>query len=280
METNIEAYTQYVDLAVEYGTTYGIKVVLALLIFLIGKRIARGITNVAVKAMEKQDVDIELIGFLNSLLYWALFAVVVIAALGQLGIQTASFVAILGAAGLAVGLALQGSLSNFAAGVLIILLRPIRVGDFVELAGTSGSVSSIRVFTTELRTGDNKAVVIPNSRVLDSNIVNYSSTGRRRVDMVIGVGYDDDLDLTRKVLTELVQADDRILKDPAPVIAVNELADSSVNFIVRPWVNSGDYWGVHNDFLEAVKKRFDKEGISIPFPQRVVTTIVESKQDN
>ncbi len=277
METNIEAYTQYVDLAVEYGTTYGIKVVLALLIFLIGKRIARGITNVAVKAMEKQDVDIELIGFLNSLLYWALFAVVVIAALGQLGIQTASFVAILGAAGLAVGLALQGSLSNFAAGVLIILLRPIRVGDFVELAGTSGSVSSIRVFTTELRTGDNKAVIIPNSRVLDSNIVNYSSTGRRRVDMVIGVGYDDDLDLTRKVLTELVEADDRILKDPAPVIAVNELADSSVNFIVRPWVNSGDYWGVHNDFLEAAKKRFDKEGISIPFPQRVVTTIVESK---
>ena len=277
METNIEAYTQYVDLAVEYGTTYGIKVVLALLIFLIGKRISRGITNVAVKAMERQDVDVELIGFLNSLLYWALFAIVVIAALGQLGIQTASFVAILGAAGLAVGLALQGSLSNFAAGVLIILLRPIRVGDFVELAGTSGSVSSIRVFTTELRTGDNKAVIIPNSRVLDSNIVNYSSTGRRRVDMVIGVGYDDDLDLTRKVLTELVEADDRILKDPAPVIAVNELADSSVNFIVRPWVNSGDYWGVHNDFLEACKKRFDKEGISIPFPQRVVTTIVESK---
>ncbi|MBX2848675.1 MAG: mechanosensitive ion channel [Acidiferrobacterales bacterium] len=275
METDINAYKQYVDIAIQYGSTYGLKIIIALVIFLIGKRFARGVTNLATRGMKKQNVDIELIGFIDSMLYWALFAVVIIAALGQLGIQTASFVAILGAAGLAVGLALQGSLSNFAAGVLIILLRPIRVGDFVEMAGTSGAVHSIRVFTTELRTPDNKAVTIPNSRVLESNIINYSSTGRRRIDMVIGVGYDDDLQLTRKVIEELIQQDERILSEPEPAVAVNELADSSVNFIVRPWVNSDDYWGVHNDLLEKIKTRFDAEGISIPYPQREVHTIVK-----
>lgn len=277
METDINAYKQYIDLAIQYGSEYGLKLFFSLLIFWIGKRVARGITNVATKGMQKQGVDVELVGFVSSLLYWALFGMAIIAALGQLGIQTASFVAIIGAAGLAVGLALQGSLSNFAAGVLIILLRPIRVGDFVEMAGTSGAVNAIRIFTTELRTPDNKAVTIPNSRVLDSNIVNYSSTGTRRVDMVVGVGYQDDLDHTRRILEELVQAHDRILKDPAPTIAVNELADSSVNFIVRPWVASADYWDVHNELTENIKKRFDEEGISIPFPQREVHTIVKQE---
>lgn len=275
MEKNIEAYQQYIDLAIKYGSEYGVKITVALIIFMIGKRIAKGISSLATKTMQKQEVDVELIGFVSSLLYWALFAIVIIAALGQLGIQTASFVAIIGAAGLAVGLALQGSLSNFAAGVLIILLRPIRVGEFVEMAGTSGTVNSIRIFTTELRTPDNKAVTIPNARVLDSNIINYSSTGTRRVDMVVGIGYGDDIDHARNVIQNIIDADKRILKDPAPTVAVSQLADSSVNFIVRPWVGSDDYWGVHNDFTENVKKRFDAEGISIPFPQREVHTIVK-----
>ncbi|GAA6136450.1 mechanosensitive ion channel [Arenicella sp. 4NH20-0111] len=277
METDINAYKQYWDLALKYGSEYGLKILLAIAIFLIGKRIARAITNLAVKTMRKQEVDIELIGFIDSLLYWGLFAVIVVAALGQLGIQTASFVAILGAAGLAIGLALQGSLSNFAAGVLIILLRPFRVGEFVDIAGTAGTVHTIKIFTTELRTGDNKAVIIPNARVLDSNITNFSSTGSRRVDMVIGIGYDDDIDKARDVIKGLIAADSRILSEPAPIVAVTELADSSVNFIVRPWVCSADYWGVHNDMIENIKKSFDKEGISIPYPQRQVhTTVVEN----
>ncbi len=279
METDINAYKQYVDMAIEYGSVYGLKILIALAIFLVGKRIARGVTSLATKAMEKQGVDVELVGFFDSLIYWALFAVVAIAALGQLGIQTASFVAILGAAGLAVGLALQGSLSNFAAGVLIILLRPIRVGEFVEMAGTSGTVNSIKIFTTELLTPDNKTITIPNSRVLESNIVNYSSTGTRRVDMVIGIGYDDDIDKARGVIKDLIGGDERVLAEPAPVVAVNELADSSVNFIVRPWVNSGDYWGVHNDFMENIKKAFDAQNITIPYPQQVITTVqVEPSQ--
>lgn len=276
METNLDAYTQYFDTALGYAYTYGLKIILALAIFWIGKRAARSIANLAVKALQKQDVDIELIGFLDSLLYWGLFAVVVVAALGQLGVQTASFVAILGAAGLAIGLALQGSLSNFAAGVLIILLRPFRVGEFVEVAGTSGSVERIRIFTTELRTGDNKAVIIPNSRVLDSNIINYSSTGRRRVDLVIGIGYDDDIDHARRTINRVIASDARVLTEPEPKVAISELADSSVNFIVRPWVKSDDYWDVHNDLLENIKKQFDADGISIPFPQRVVTSVKPS----
>ncbi|MCH2190848.1 MAG: mechanosensitive ion channel [Gammaproteobacteria bacterium] len=273
METNFEAYSQYIKAASELAAQYGIKLLFAIAIFVIGKRLARGITNLAIKGMEKQDIDVELIGFFDSLIYLALFAMVIIAALGQLGIQTASFVAIIGAAGLAVGLALQGSLSNFAAGVLIILLRPIRVGDFADIAGTSGTVRNIRIFTTELRTGDNKAVIIPNSRVLDSNITNYSSTGTRRIDMVFGIGYDDDIDQAKKVLLQIVEKDERVLQNPAPVVAVNELADSSVNFIVRPWVKTADYWGVHNDTMEAVKKGFDAKGISIPYPQSQVHMI-------
>lgn len=273
METNIQAYSQYFDIGIDLATTYGLKIIFALVIFFVGKKVARMITNLITKTMQNHNVDVELVGFLSSLLYWGLFAMVVIAALGQLGVQTASFVAILGAAGLAIGLALQGSLSNFAAGVLIILLRPIRVGDYVEIAGESGEVKQIKIFTTELRTGDNKAVIIPNARVLEGNIVNYSSTGKRRVDLVIGVGYNDDIDLTKRVLNDIVSNHEHILDVPEPTIAVNQLADSSVNFIVRPWVKSKDYWTVHNDLLETIKKEFDQKGISIPYPQRVITSI-------
>lgn len=277
MEKTITAslsnYQHYIDLVVEYGSLYGVKLIVALIIFLIGKRVARGITNLAVKAMKKGDIDNELIGFLESLIYWGLFVIVVIAALGQVGIQTASFIAILGAAGLAVGLALQGSLSNFAAGVLILILRPFNVSDFVDVAGTAGTVTRINIFTTELLTGDNKKIIIPNSRVLDSNIINFSSTGTRRVDMIFGVSYDDDIEQVKAILQSIVDEDDRILSEPSVRIALSELADSSVKFVVRPWVNSADYWNVLFDFNAAVKKRFDAEGISIPFPQRDVHII-------
>jgi small conductance mechanosensitive channel len=196
--------------------------------------------------------------------------VVIIAAIGQVGIQTTSFIAIFGAAGLAVGLALQGSLSNFAAGVLIVLFRPYKVGDFVEAAGIAGVVEQVQILTTILKTGDNKQIIVPNGQIMDSIITNYSANDKRRVDMVVGVSYDDDLDKVRSTIEELVAADERILAEPACTIAVSALADSSVNFVVRPWVNTADYWGVMFDLTEAIKKRFDKEGISFPFPQQDV----------
>jgi len=262
--SNLDAY---VTLFAEHGPTYLIKFVTAFLIFWIGKRIARWVTNMIVAGMRKNDVDSELQGFFNSLIYWVLFALVCITALGQLGVQTASFVAILGAAGLAVGLALQGSLSNFAAGVLILVLRPFRVGEFVDIAGESGKIQTIKIFTTELRTGDNKCVIIPNARVLDSNIVNHSSTGTRRVDLVFGIGYDDNIQQARDVITRIMDADSRILKEPEAAVMVSELADSSVNLAVRPWVKTEDYWGVMADMKESIKNAFDDDGISIPYPQ-------------
>lgn len=277
MEQTITAtignYEKYAEIVVHYASLYGVKLFFALVVFLIGKRIARMLTNVAVKAMKKGDVDRELIGFIDGLIYWGLIVIVVIAALGQLGIQTASFIAILGAAGLAVGLALQGSLSNFAAGVLIVILRPFNVGNYVEMAGTAGTVVRINIFTTELLTGDNKQIIIPNSRVLDSNIVNFSSTGTRRIDMVFGIGYSDDIDKAKDILRNIIDNDKRVLKDKDARIAVSELGESSVNFVVRPWVNSADYWDVLFDMNAEVKRRFDAEGISIPFPQRDVHII-------
>ncbi len=199
-----------------------------------------------------------------------LMVVVVIAAVGALGVQTTSFIAILGAAGLAVGLALQGSLSNFASGVLIIIFRPYKVGDWIEGAGISGAVVDVQILTTILKTGDNKQIIVPNSQIMDSIITNYSANDTRRVDMVVGVSYADDVDKVRAALEDLITAEERILDDPAPTIAVSELADSSVNFVVRPWVKTADYWGVKFDLTEAIKKRFDQDGISIPFPQRDV----------
>ncbi|MBT8102148.1 MAG: mechanosensitive ion channel, partial [Gammaproteobacteria bacterium] len=205
------------------------------------------------KMMRRQEVDKTLETFICNLVRMALLIVVIIAAIGALGIQTTSFIAIFGAAGLAVGLALQGSLSNFASGVLIVLFRPYKVGDFIEGAGISGSVEQVQILTTVLKTGDNKQVIVPNSQIMNSVITNYSANDTRRVDMVIGVSYDDDLDKVRSTLQELVAADDRILNDPACTIAVSALADSSVNFVVRPWVKTTDYWGVMFDLTEAIK---------------------------
>jgi small conductance mechanosensitive channel len=232
--------------------------------------LAKKIKKYVANTMEKREVDALLASFSSNIIYVALVAFVVIAALGQLGIQTTSFVAIIGAAGLAIGLSLQGSLSNFASGVMIIAFRPFKVGDFVEAGGVSGVVEGIQIFSTQMRTGDNKNIIVPNSNITGSNITNYSAKDTRRVDMTFGIGYDDDIKKAKEILTEIVTSDERVLKDPEPLIAVSELADSSVNFAVRPWVNTGDYWGVYFDLTEAVKLRFDKEGISIPYPQQDV----------
>jgi len=247
-----------------------------LAIFLVGKFVVRLVVSAIAKLMQKQEVDKTLETFICNLVRTALMVVVVIAAIGAIGIETTSFIAIFGAAGLAVGLALQGSLSNFASGVLIVLFRPYRVGDWIEAAGISGSVEQVQILTTILKTGDNKQIIVPNSQIMDSIITNYSANDTRRVDMVVGVSYSDDIDKVRETIMELIAADDRILAEPAPRIAVSQLADSSVNFIVRPWVKTSEYWDVLFDLTEAVKKRFDKEGISIPFPQQDVHLYKES----
>jgi len=240
----------------------------ALLIFLVGRWLARAITGVVRKAFARTDMEDTLERFLCNMIYAVLLAVVIIAAVGQLGVETTSLLAVFGAAGLAIGLALQGSLSNFAAGVLIVAFRPYKVGDFVEAAGQSGSVLEVQIFTTVLKTADNKKVIVPNSQIMNGTITNYSALGTRRVDMVFGCGYSDDIDTAYKVLQSIIDNDSRILQDPAPSIALNALADSSVNFNVRPWVNSADYGAVYNDITEQVKRQFDAAGLNIPFPQR------------
>ena len=263
-------WNQLLDLLQTKGVDFGINLLIALAIFYFGKMVIRLVVRGLRKVMRRQEVEKTLETFVCNLVSMVLLVVVIIAAIGQLGIETTSFIAIFGAAGLAVGLALQGSLSNFAAGVLIVLFRPYKVGDFVEAAGISGVVEQVQILTTVLKTGDNKQIIVPNGQIMDSIITNYSANDKRRVDMVVGVSYDDDLDKVRSTIQELVAADERILAEPACTIAVSALADSSVNFVVRPWVNTADYWGVMFDLTEAIKKRFDKEGISFPFPQQDV----------
>jgi small conductance mechanosensitive channel len=249
---------------------FGIALITAIVIFYVGRLVVKMITRGMRKVMDAREVDKTLVTFVSNLVNMILMVVVVIAAVGALGVQTTSFIAILGAAGLAVGLALQGSLSNFASGVLIIIFRPYKVGDWIEGAGISGGVEEVQILTTVLKTGDNKQIIVPNSQIMGGIITNYSANDTRRVDMVVGVSYEDDLDKVRKTIEELIAADDRILDEPAPTIAVSELADSSVNFVVRPWVKTADYWGVMFDLTEAIKKRFDQDGISFPFPQQDV----------
>ncbi|HDP24573.1 MAG TPA: mechanosensitive ion channel [Deltaproteobacteria bacterium] len=251
----------------ELITLYGLKVVAALLIFIIGRWVAKILQRITGKLLAKRNVDPMITSFVENLVYIALLVFIVIAALAQLGIQTTSFIAIIGAAGLAIGLALQGSLSNFAAGFLILIFRPFKAGDYVEAAGVAGSIEKIQVFTTQLATVDNRTVIIPNSKIMGDTITNYSAKEKRRVDMVFGVSYSDDIDKVRSLIKAVIESDSRILKDPEPMIVVGSLGDSSVNFTVRVWVKTSDYWGVFFDTTEAVKKRFDAEGVSIPFPQ-------------
>lgn len=254
----------------EWITLYGIKLLAAIAIFIVGRMIAKWIRGLVRRVMEKGNADPIIVGFVSNLAYVGLLAFVIIAALGQLGIQTTSFIAVIGAAGLAIGLALQGSLANFAAGFLMIIFRPFKVGDYIEGAGTAGSVREIQMFTTTLMTPDNKTIIIPNSKLSGDNITNYSAAPTRRVDLTVGVAYDADIKHVKRVLEGIVGKDSRILEDPPHQIAVAELADNSVNFVVRLWVDSGDYWGVYFDTTEAVKQRFDEENIGIPYPQRDV----------
>jgi small conductance mechanosensitive channel len=254
----------------ELITLYGLKVIAAAVIFIVGRWVAKGLKRLIVRALIKGKVDETLVSFFGHLTYFTLLAFIIIAALNQLGIQTTSFIAILGAAGLAVGLALQGSLANFAAGVLMIIFRPFRVGDYVEGGGTAGIVEEIQIFTTKLRTPDNKSIIIPNAKITGDNIVNYSAKDSRRMDMIVGVSYDDDYDQVKEVLQDILAKDGRILEEPPPTIGIVEFGDNSVNFAFRPWVKTAEYWDVYFALTEAIKKRFDEEGITIPYPQRDV----------
>ena len=266
MEFSIEALqSQFVEAL----TAWGPSVVAALAILIVG-RIVAGILRSILRRTFERTLDPIVARFLSSIGYLLLMALVVIAALGRLGVNTTSFAAVIAAAGLAIGLALQGSLGNFAAGVMIVFFRPFKVGDVVEVAGTSGKVEEVTVFNTKLKTPDNKVVIVGNADVTSNTIVNYSTEDTRRVDLVFGIGYDDDIDKARSLIQSVMDADERILPEPAPVIMMLELADSSVNFAVRPWVDSADYWNVRGDLLENVKKTFDREGISIPYPQQDV----------
>jgi small conductance mechanosensitive channel len=251
-------------------TTFGLKIVAALLIFFVGRWIAKRIQNGLEKGMLKSHVDPVLVTFTVNMTFAAVMVFVVLAALGQLGVQTTSFIAVLGAAGLAVGLALQGSLSNFAAGVMIIIFRPFKIDDYVEGGGVSGTVKAIHIFTTTLTTPDNKRVIVPNSKMMGDNITNHSAEGTRRVDLTASISYGDSIDKAKAVLIDVLNKDARVLKDSAPFVGVLKLADSSVDFAVRPWVKVDDYWAVFFDLNETIKKRFDAEGLSIPFPQRDV----------
>lgn len=245
-------------------------VLAAIAIYLVGKIVVRILTGLLEKVMVRAKVDATLSSFLSNIAHYVLITFVILMALESLGVDTTSLAAIMGAAGLAVGLALQSSLSNFASGVMIILFKPFRVGDFIEAGGVSGTVEEISIFSTLMKTGDNKQIIVPNGAIYGGNIINYSAKPTRRIDMVVGCGYDDDLRAVKAFLTILVESDERILKDPAPVVAVSELGDSSVNFVVRPWVNSADYWAVLWDLNERVKLGFDERGFNIPFPQREV----------
>lgn len=248
-------------------SVHGVNILIALIIFIIGRMVSKALANLTSKVLQKAEVEETLSTFLRNIIYYALLAAVVIAALGQAGVNITSFIAVLGAAGLAVGLALKDSLSNFAAGVLLILLKFFKKGDYVTAGGESGTVTAVNIFNTVLTTPDNKVIVVPNSSVLGGTIVNVTANDTRRVDLVMGIGYNDDLLKAKQLLEKIVNEDPRVLKDPAPQVEVSELADSSVNFVVRPWCKTSDYWGVYFGITEKVKLTFDQEGISIPYPQ-------------
>ena len=246
---------------------WAVNVGAAIVVFVLGRIIVKLVVKVLSHGMRRAKIDELLISFVSSIAQWALMLFVIIAALGQLGVDTNSLVALLGAAGIAVGLALKDSLQNFASGVMLIIFRPFKNGDFVEAGGVMGVVEHIGIFTTNLKTGDNKEVIVPNGQIYGSTITNYSSKPTRRVDMTIGISYESDIKKAKEIIVRILAEDSRVLKDPAPVVAVGELADSSVNFVVRPWVNSADYWAVLWDTNEKVKEAYDAEGIVIPYPQ-------------
>lgn len=266
----VEIYTAK---AIELLMTWGPKLVLAIVILVVGIIIINSFSRFLRKIMKKREIDPTLVPFLVGLVSTLLKVMLIISVVDIVGVKTTSFVAVLGAAGLAVGLALQGALANFAGGVLILIFKPYKVGDYVQAQGEAGTVKTVQIFNTVLNTPDNRRVIIPNGAISSGTITNFSVEETRRMDLVFGIGYDDDLEKAKNVLQEMADADERLLTDPAPFIAVKELADSSVNLVVRIWCKKEDYWDVHFDWQNKVKQRFDKENISIPFPQRTVHTI-------
>jgi small conductance mechanosensitive channel len=261
------------DLAV----IYGIKLLSAILIFVIGKMVLGVLVDILKRLMTKSNVDATLVSFSTNILYWLGLTFIIIASLSKLGIETTSLAAAIAAAGLAIGLALQSSLANFASGVMLILFKPFKKGDYVEVAGTAGSVDNISIFTTTLKTPDNKVVIIPNGGITSGNIINYSAESKRRLDLVVGVGYEADLKQTKEVLNKVLSEESRILKDPEPTVAVSELGDSAVNLVVRPWVKTEDYWPVNFTLTENIKLALDEANISIPYPQRDIHIVSQPK---
>jgi small conductance mechanosensitive channel len=251
-------------------TAYGLKVIGAILVLIVGRAVARWARRATIRGLERGGMDATLIPFVSGLVYTLAMVFVVIAVLGLFGIPTASFVAVLGAAGLAVGLAMQGTLSNFAAGVMLLVFRPFRVGDLVEVAGTLGVVKEIGIFATQLNSVNNIRIIVSNSSVYGDKISNYTANEVRRVDLTVGVSYGDDLDLAKQTILGVVTSHEKVLEDPAPQVEVAEMADSSVNFVVRPWCATGDYWRVHFDVTQRCKEQLEAAGCSIPFPQRDV----------
>ncbi len=262
-----EKFQTIIDRVPELAALYGLKILLALAVFFFGKWLAQTISRVLCKGLEYRGVDGAVSSFFRQISYYGMLIVVTVAALGQLGVQTASFIAVIGAAGLAIGLALQGSLANLAAGVLLILFRPFRAGDYIEAAGTAGVVKEISIFSTTFVTPDNKTITVPNGGILGDNITNYSLQTERRVDLEIGVSYSSDIELVKRELLAVAQADERVLKDKEITVGIITFADSSVNFVLRPWVRTADFWPVRFSLMENIKKRFDEVGIEIPFPQ-------------
>jgi len=254
----------------EQGAAFGINLVAALAIFVIGRWVAKLVNRVLVKGLNRAEVEPILVRFVGNIVNVVLTIFVVLAAISQLGVQTTSLIAVLGAAGLAVGLALQGSLANFAAGVLIIVFRPYKSGDYIEAGGVAGTVDEVQIFTTVLNTPDNRRVIVPNGQIMSGVITNYSSHPIRRLDLTASVSYDADTDHVRRVLTGILDADERVLSEPAYNVRMMTHGESSIDWIVRPWVNTADYWETCWDLTERIKRRFDEEGIAIPFPQRDV----------
>lgn len=257
---------------------YAMNIILALAIFFVGKWVVGEVTNLIIKGLRKSSkLDETLVVFFKNIIYYALLIIVILTALKQVGIETTSFLAILGAAGLAIGLALKDSLSNFASGVMIVFFKPFKIGDFVTAGGVSGTITEIHLFNTEFKTGDNQKILVPNASITSGSIINVNAHDKRRVDLLIGVGYEDDIKKVKELLTSIVASHEKVLQDEANKIAVSELADSSVNFIVRAWVNTPDYWDVRFELIETIKTQFDQEGITIPYPQTDVHVYKEKK---
>lgn len=273
---NTEDMSKYMDMAIEMTMNYGPRLILAIIVLIVGLWIVNRVVALMGKGMEKSNTEPTLARFLGNLVSIGLKALVLISVAGMIGIQTTSFIAILGAAGLAVGLALQGSLANFAGGVLVLLFKPYKVGDFVEAQGIGGTVKEIQIFNTIINTPDNKRIIVPNGAISNGIITNYSAEPTRRVDFVFGIGYGDNIAKAKDVIKGLVEKDERIFDDPAFQIVVSNLGDSSVDITVRVWANASDYWGIKFDLTERVKLAFDEAGISIPFPQRDVHLYQES----